>query len=591
MKYDDPLRDFSYYHTEEMTPRHFGLILLAVILSFVIHFILFKSVGDMRFSVSAPVEQEKEEREYPTLRVDTQVEDPQRELETPIAEIHADAATMNSKELMKELERHPDLALTIPPVPETIAAGRQVSLLPAPEMKLDVGWQPRQKVVAVVNRLVRDEVAAIPRRALPAIESVETAPDYILPSDFTKNRHGADILPIRPAAPAKQEVDKITPIVLPPPAKEVVKTIAPTNQLPEETIARFTEKPKEISNFKPLDDRLVARVMTYRGNDASGRLYFRLQVTSRDDRQLPVVPKDIVFVQDASRSLAEQRLHFCRKALRDAIRTVPATDRFNVVLFRDKSAFCFPGWAAVNEANLAKADAFIDTMKSQGDTDLFESLKSLLSLPRDSKRPLIVVLVTDGKATKGLTVSSDIIGQFSQLNDNVSLFAIGTQPSANRYLLDLLTFCNRGASWISRDRWAIPETIEAAVRDCSRPVLARIGVATDITSQAEIFPLPSGNLYAGRVLEYYGSCPEDVKKILFHIRGEGGEAKCDVILQMDVDKATRGGSTIKDEWAKRKMHTLVGEYARKPTRELLSEMEKLSRETGVPIPYRRSFAR
>ena len=130
------------------------------------------------------------------------------------------------------------------------------------------------------------------------------------------------------------------------------------------------------------------------------------------------MPKDIVFVQDASRSLAEERLHFCRDALNQAIRLLPKGDRFNVVLFRDDAEFCFQGWASPTDANIQQASAFIDAMKSRGDTDVFKSMQKILGLPRDPARPLIIVLVTDGKATKGLTESTRIIGEFSASDFN-----------------------------------------------------------------------------------------------------------------------------------------------------------------------------
>ena len=592
MKHNDPFREFGYYYTEAMSSRHIGLILLAIGLSFLIHLVLFQTVGDMRFSVSAPIEQKTEKRQYPTVHVESLLQDPEKPLENPRAEVHSDASVGGTKELINELSRHPDQALTLPVVPESIAAGQQVSLLPPPEMELDTGWQPRQKVAEVVERIVRDDIATRPRQTLPTVENIEMAPDYVLPSDLTKTRLGADILPVRAFVPeADPGMAAIAPNVQSAPEKQSVTLISPTNRLEEEAIERIVEQPEDISDFKPIDDRLQARMSTYRGDTSDGRVYFRLQVMAQDNKKLPVVPKDIVFVQDASRSLAEQRLYFCRKALHDAIRSIAPADRFNVVLFREKAEFCFPDWTAANETSLLKADAFIDTMKSKGDTDVFDSIKSLLSLPRDSKRPLIVVLVTDGKATKGLTVSSDIIGQFSALNDNVSLFAIGTQPKANRYLLDLLTYCNRGASWIAKDRWAIPETVAAAVNACSRPVLARIGVVADRSSKAEVYPMPSANLYADRILEYYGSCPGNTGDIVFYVRGEGGETKCDVVLQMKLDGAKKGGPYIKNEWAKRKMHSLIGEYARKPSAKLLEQMRRLNAETGVPIPYTQSFIR
>ena len=159
--------------------------------------------------------------------------------------------------------------------------------------------------------------------------------------------------------------------------------------------------------------------------------------------QLPIVGKDIVFVQDASRSLARERLHFCKEGLKEALGTVSAADRFNVVSFRDNATFCFGlDWATPTTENFQHAIAFIDSLDSRGDTDLFRSLKSLTALPRDPARPLIAIVITDGKATTGITASTRIIGEFSKLNDDMSLYVLGTHAKANAYLLDMLAPMN-----------------------------------------------------------------------------------------------------------------------------------------------------
>ena len=187
---------------------------------------------------------------------------------------------------------------------------------------------------------------------------------------------------------------------------------------------------------------------------------------------------------------------------------------------------------------------------------------------------------------------SRIIGEFSKLNDNVSVFALGTHGRANNYLLDMLSFCNRGtANVVTSGRWDIPKSFASIVEGCSKPVLGRVGVTTDIMSHADLYPLPSANLYANRTLEYYGSCPGDVTNLVVQVRGEGGKAKCDIVFQMDLSQAESGGNEIRENWVRRRMYSLIGEYARNPSPAILDAMQRLSLETGMPIPYRNELRR
>ena len=576
-----------YY--EEDDHHHYGFVAVAVILSAVIHFVALRRAQDMRLDITATIDPAlREQREIkPPAHIDNLNEDPLRPVENPFAGDPSATPSAGIQAEVAELASKPDTALSAPRVSEeALGVAKDVPVeIPEPQPVTE-GWQPRQQVIEVVDRLVRDDVAIMPRLEVPAIERISAAPDYIPPVSLTKEILKTPPLPPTPI-PLPNPGATPTPAAAVPEEIEIPEAPTPEAQTPEATISHFGEKPSDIAAVKPVDSRLMAKAKVFRPNGETGRSYFRLEIAARDPSVLPVVPKDIVFVQDASRSLAEERLHFCRDALNQAIRLLNPGDRFNVALFRENAEFCFEGWASPTEENLARAKSFIDAIKSRGDTDVFNSMKTILSLPRDNARPLIIVLVTDGKATRGLTESSRIIGEFSKLNDNVSVFALGTHGRANNYLLDLLTFCNRGtASVVTSGRWDIPKNFAAISEGCSQPVLGRVGVTTDLMSHADLYPLPSANLYANRTLEYYGSCPGDVTNLVVQVRGEGGKSKCDIIFQMDLSQAESGGNEIRENWVHRRMYSLIGEYARNPSPALLDAMRQLSLETGMPIPYR-----
>ncbi len=575
-----------YY--EEDSHHHYGFVIVAVALSVILHCALIERAKNMRFDVTANLDRTLVEKPpvHPPSKVDTLPEDPQRPVENPFAGDPAATPGAGIQGEVADLASKPDTALSAPVVSDAaLGVAKDVPVeLPEPQ-PVQEGWQPRQQVMAVVDTFVRDEIARMPRIEIPAITRVDAAPDYLPPVTLTDNLVKSDAAPARPI-PLPNPGATPTPAAVTPEEVESPETPTPEAQTPEATISRFGETPSDISTFKPVDSRLAAQATVFRPEGETGRAYFRLEIAARDLSVLPVVPKDIVFVQDASRSLAEERLYFCRKALNEAIRLLPRNDRFNVALFREDVEFCFDGWAAPDEANIGKATEFINAMKSKGDTDVFKSMQAILGLPRDSARPLIIVLVTDGKATAGLTESSRIIGEFSKLNDNVSVFALGTHGRANNYLLDLLTFCNRGtANVVTSGRWDIPKNIAAVAEGCSQPVLGRVELATDIASHADLYPLPSANLYANRTLEYYGSCPGDVTNLVLQVRGEGGQSKCDVIFQMDLAAAPGGGDDIRSKWVSRKMYSLIGEYARNPSPAVRDRLRRFSLETGRPIPY------
>lgn len=581
----------SFY--EESSERNWTPLVFAGLASIVIHLLLYFRVSDMRFDVTAQIPEKL--RNTPARKLvnfERLKSDPVSNGEWTSHDVNGvavNAESMRESDLSQILDVAP-IAFAAPPLqPSAIEAGTVE--MSSPPQETDVPppvWQPRQEVIAIAERIVRDEAALLPRREIYAIERIPTAPDFAPASPPIAARLAS------PQAVA-DIVDSISAQAVPPPPDPVSipqnDTMVTAPEIaPEVTLSEYSEQPSQISQFRHVDDRLSAFLSVYSPPHDS-RKYFRLEIIPSVSAYLPIVGKDIVFVQDASRSMARERLYFCKEGLKEALAFVSPADRFNIVSFRDTATFCFgQNWARPSRENFERALGFINDMDSRGDTDLFKSLKSLLDLPRDSARPMIAIVITDGKATMGITGSTRIIGEFSKLNDNVSLYVIGTHAKANAYLLDMLAFCNRGRQDVVRsDRWAIPDAVKALAASCAYPVLGRIRVEADISSGAEFFPLPSANLYAGEPLVYYGSCPATSHEMTLQLRGEGGTAKIDSIMSLDFSKAKPAGPELRSEWARRKMHSLLGDYARNPSQALKAEMRALGASTGEPIPYLGEF--
>lgn len=585
-------RGRAFYTEEE--ERDWTPLVIAAIVSLAIHAFLYFRVSEMRFDVSAQVPEKF--REMPVRKIanfERLRQDPFERLERSLrGDTSAKATVGMTAEELSEILEAPAVSFEAPP-PQREAVEAATLKEPASPEPADAeppAWQPRQEVAAIVDRIVRDDVALLPRREIFAVERFDAAPDYS--PESPPAAPAATVAPPQDLFAASAAAASEMPDIPPPAAESLAERIVTDPAAtPAETLTPFGEKPGDISPYTHVDNRLAAEIALYEPPGADPRKYFRIEVMPRENSGLPVARKDIVFVQDASRSLARERLHFCKEGLKESLGCIAAGDRFNIASFRDDATFCFGNeWATPSRENFEKAIAFIDSLESRGDTDLFRSLQSLLTLPRDPSRPMIAVVVTDGKATAGMTASSRIIGEFSKLNDDMSLYVLGTQAKANAYLLDLLSFCNRGRQSIVRsDRWAIPAAISDLAESCSQPVLGRVRVDADIASGAEFFPLPSANLYAGEPLVYYGSCPRGTDALTLQIRGEAGEARLDCLFSLDLAAAQRGGSEIKEGWSRRKMHSLLGDYARNPDGDAKAAMHRLSAETGEPIPYLGEF--
>ena len=637
------------YH-QKQSEHHLMLACVAVLLSAVIHMVLMYFFADWALGGLAGLREKRPEwfgsDRVPPMRVETMHADPMRIAEKVAGERDTPSrGPIEVSDRVEALSQSASPALTAPPpIPrEALAPGVPV-LKESMAAQVDATpWMPRQEISQIFDRTVQDAVATLPRREIPMIERVPKAPDIVPSIDLAGRRFGKDPEPPKPFDSAEVFDTEISKGTFKTPA---VATLGAAGTVAAgKTEARFGMQPGEKSgkggaegrpdgvlqgqqdlvkkqldeankkvadsvlsederkareaqakiaalqdtiDYVPIDDLLAVGLETYRDPEEPGRVYFRIGIQPRADKNVPVIAKDIVFVQDVSASMSEERVTFCRRGLTAALQTLNPGDRFNVVAFRDNFENCFTEWMSPSEENIKKATGFVEAMRSFGQTDVFGSLRSLIRLPRDPKRPMIVMVVTDGKPTFGMTESAAIIGEFSKINNGMmSVYMFGTQSKANVYLLDMLTYCNRGASTVlNGNRWDIPVAMAPVYEGLRNPVMGDIAVVFDSASKSEVYPKNSTNLYKDRQLELCGVCPDATEELVFQIRGLAADKGYDSIFRLSMTRhAKLGTAAVKQRWALQKMYHLVGAYSREARQQIMAEMLKVNAQYGVPIPY------
>ncbi len=642
----------GFGYRQRQSDQHWLLACLAVFLSAVVHVAVMYFFADWSLTGSARFAEKNRELytgdRVPPMRVETMRTDPMRLAEKVVGE--RDAPSRGPIEVSEQVDALSQVAspalMAPPPIPrEALAPGVPALKESAVEQTDTTPWMPRQEIAQIFDRTVQDAVAALPRREIPMIERVPQAPDIVPSIDLVGRRFGKDPEPPKPIDAAEvfdTEIKKGT-FKVPAPAapgvpaqvssaatearfalqpgeksggrldgaspdgtkltqaqqemlqnqiKDAAKQVAESVLSEEERKAREAQAKidalRETIDYVPIDDLLAVGMETYRDPEEPGRIYFRIAIQPRTDKPVPTIAKDIVWVQDVSASMSEERLNFCRRALLAGLETMNPQDRFTVVAFRDTFEACFPVWTAVTPESKAKAAAFVSGMRSFGQTDVFGSLQSLIKLPRDPRRPLVAFVVTDGKPTFGMTESAKIIGAFSKLNNGLmSIYMYGTHSKANAYLLDMLTYCNRGDSTVlSGNRWDIPASMATVYEGIRYPVMGDVTVAFDSASKTEVYPKSTANLYKDRPLELLGSCPEATDELVFQIRGLAADKGYDSIFRLSLTRhAKLGTPAVKARWAQQKMFHLVGAYSRDPQEQLFADMLKVNKQYGVEIPY------
>lgn len=583
-------------HAEGLNRQHVTAGTIACALSLGIHAVMLFSVARMDFGFFASVSRGlKEQREYHSIALrdvmfDEAIPDMASANETPREGV---GITTDLSREIEILRKAPDAA-ALQPARSTDhhLTGEGGAIAEPSAVPKRAKWVPHQEIVAIRREVVRDEITGYERRRIPRVERVSEAPDYVPDVNWEDmlradqaTRGGGNALPqpgqvdIAGEAAAKSTGSTKAGVVIDEPAAETGAQL-------------FPETAGDVTSFKPVETLLQAQLWTYGSRRDPDFGYFRVDLQREGEEVLPVVPKDIILVQDCSASMAEQRLYFCREGLRRCLAKVGPEDRFNVIGFRESGERCFPEWGKASLENILKAETFIDGMRSGGNTDIYASIAEVLSFKREAGRPVVVLVITDGLSTVGVTRSSDIIAQFSKLNDGgVSVFAMGTIQKANGYLLDLLSYSNRGGSQVvTSGRWDIPTALETLMAEVSRPVLSDVAFRFAADSECESYPKLTENLYLDRPLVIYGRYPHDAERITFQAVGQAGEVVCDMVFDLKPAADGRNGDEdIRTTWAKQKIYHLIAQYARRPDAVTMQQIRQTASDYKVKIPHMGAF--
>lgn len=596
--------------TGDSGDAHLLLFTVAIVASVVLHIVLGYATKEKRFAFlralpGMTAAQRLSVRSDEAARVDFRPEI-QKDLETPFEAVPGSdrPAAEDPVELLAVAGADSSATLFEPPslepsVGNTLSEGIAPPV-EAPDPQDLVPWQPREEILEIASRFANDELLAIPRRVVPAVERSVGTPDVT--TDFNPStavemaaRQGTPTY-VPPAPPAVEVASGDA--VASAPATVAIEGVEAGPVASGAAAASFLrEDPKAVAPAEKLDDVLSVNLDVFRPAKPDGFAYFRVQVSRKDALALPPIPRDVLFVQDASSSIDPRRLKVCTEALADVVRTklLPG-DRFNILAFNTEKRFAFgPTWAIPTEENIAKGVSFLNGLEALGRTDLYNAFQSVLDLPREKGRSTIVFLVSDGKPNAGdVSRDSEIIGAFSHRNDGrLAVFDAGlSSKTSNEYLLSMLSFCNRGGSAaMSKDRFEIGETIQSLYGSVGTPVLTDIRFVFDSVSGANVTPETTGHLYLDRPLCLYGRVPAASREVTFEALGVNGGRKYDMVFNLDLGNmpAGSGDPEIAALWAKTRIYDLVAAYARNPNPVYVEEMHAIGAAHRIAIPFGKRF--
>ena len=319
-----------------------------------------------------------------------------------------------------------------------------------------------------------------------------------------------------------------------------------------------------------------------------GRGYFKVEILPRKSlKRLPTMPKDVVFMIDISGSVPQTWVDQIVRGVRDSLASLNKEDRFNIVFFSESPVIFSPNQIQqATDENLAKARQFLQDRNSEGMTDVNHALSRLLVRDLEVARVYNLLMVSDGRPTRGVMDTRELINLITRDNDQVaSIYCVGVTNRQNRPLLEFLAYRNKGFCVYSDSEVQVAQVIRDLCSRLRYPLMKDVRMSLLGIDPEDVYPKDLPNLYQGEKFEIYGRYDRS-RKFTMRVVGHNGRRVLDMTFGKDIAQAGVGEKEMPFRWAFWKLHHLYSEMLRRGESERVkAQIEALKKQYDLTTLY------
>ncbi|HJR09416.1 MAG TPA: VIT and VWA domain-containing protein [Pyrinomonadaceae bacterium] len=331
-------------------------------------------------------------------------------------------------------------------------------------------------------------------------------------------------------------------------------------------------------------------LLTHREPGKDG--YFLLMISPKDNwAENEYTAKDIVFVIDTSGSMAEEgKMEKARAAMLFGVKTLRAEDRFNVISFAGEEHLMEGSLIQADERGRARGVEFVGKLQPTGGTNINGALQAALKQFDSSDRPKMLIFMTDGLPTVGVTNPQLIIENArGAKTGNTRLFTFGVGYDVNTALLDRLASENGGVADYVEPKEDLEVKVSGFFSKVNYPVLTDLaldmgGVETDL-----VYPRAMPDLFRGGQVTMLGRYrnASDLNNIRLRLSGRSNrETRSFAYENLRFPVNSDENDFLPRLWATRRVGWLMEQIrSNGEARELRDEVVDLGTRYGIVTPY------
>ncbi len=232
--------------------------------------------------------------------------------------------------------------------------------------------------------------------------------------------------------------------------------------------------------------------------------WFMLLVSPAQADDAAALPKDVTLVVDVSGSMSGTKMDQAKDALRQALGTLAAQDRFRLISFSNRVTPFRETYAAATPENLRAARQWVDALVADGGTNIAGALDAALSATVAEERLPIVVFVTDGVPSVGEQAPERIAQNAGARVGRTRIFTFGVGHDVNAYLLDRLAQEGRGtASYVAPDA-DVEQAVGSLMNKIRHPALVNVRIDGAPVNLVATYPSRLPDVFFGEELVIFG---------------------------------------------------------------------------------------
>jgi len=271
-----------------------------------------------------------------------------------------------------------------------------------------------------------------------------------------------------------------------------------------------------------------------------------------------VVKREVTLVLDRSGYMKGDKIKQAKAALLQVLQSLEYGETFNILIYNDVVERFSSRSVVKDPKTESDARAYISAIEAQGGTNLHDAVVAALTPnPRQKMLP-VVILISDGLPTVGVTLERDIRSASKAANKHGRrIFTFGVGSDVNVPLLDYISIGSRGSMTCVLPAENVEAKVSTMFAKLNGPIfispsMINIDPEGNITTRAVIDVLPRTlpDLYKGDRMvvmgRYYGDDP-----LRFKLSGEYLGDQRSFEFSFNLSKASVKNAFVPRLWASR----------------------------------------